>query len=234
MNIDIWSDIRCPFCYIGKKNLEKALKSFPQKDEVKVTWHSFQLDPTLTTQPEISAVEHFSRTKQVSPSDAAAMFENLNKTGEAAGITFNLKDQKVANSYRAHLLLQLAGSKGRANDAEEALFRAQLCDGKNIDDEQTLLEIGTELGFAQDEIKNALQSDELAAAISRDQLLAQQMNVRGVPFFVINDKYGVSGAQPVEVFSEVLEKSWQEFSAGDKGLHILHEGESCDTDGNCD
>lgn len=234
MKVDIWSDIRCPFCYVGKKNFEKALDQFPEKENIEVTWHSFQLDPDMKTQSEKSSLEYFSERKGVSEEQAKGMYEHVYKAGKDAGIEFNFDHQKVANSYRGHLLLQLAASKNLANEAEEALFKAQLIEGKNIDDEATLIEIGKSISLNEEDIKNALVSDEFAAQVSKDMMLAQQMRISGVPFFVINDKYGVSGAQPSPVFSEVLEKSWEEFSAGDQGLKIIHSGESCDVDGNCD
>ncbi|MBF8456773.1 DsbA family oxidoreductase [Kaistella sp. G5-32] len=234
MKVDIWSDIRCPFCYVGKKNFEKALAQFPEKENIEVTWHSFQLDPDMKTQPEKSSLEYFSERKGVSEEQAKGMYEHVYKAGKDAGIKFNFDHQKVANSYRGHLLLQLAASKNLANEAEEALFKAQLIEGKNIDDEATLIEIGKSISLTEEYIKKALVSDEFAEQVSKDMMLAQQMRISGVPFFVINDKYGVSGAQPSPVFSEVLEKSWEEFSAGDQGLKIIHSGESCDVDGNCD
>ncbi len=234
MKVDIWSDIRCPFCYVGKKNFEAALEQFPDKDKIEVTWHSFQLDPNLKTQPEISSLEYFSKAKGVSVAQAKEMYENVYKAGTAAGIQFNFDHQKVANSYRAHLLLQLAATKNLSNEAEEALFKAQLIDGKNIDDETTLIEIGKSVSLEEDVIKMALVSDDFGMEVTRDMMMAQQMGISGVPFFVINDKYGVSGAQPPAAFTEVLENSWKEFSTGDKGLQIIHGGESCDVDGNCD
>ncbi len=234
MKVDIWSDIRCPFCYVGKKNFEKALDQFPHKDKVEVTWHSFQLDPDLKTQPEKNSLEYFAEAKRVSPEQAKEMHDHVSKAGKDAGINFNFEHQKIANSYRAHLLLQLAATKNLANEAEEALFKAQLVDGKNIDDEATLIEIGKSISLTETDIKQALQSDDFGMEVTRDMMLARQMGISGVPFFVINDKYGVSGAQPTTAFSEVLENSWKEFSAGDKGLQIIHGGESCDVDGNCD
>ena len=231
MKVDIWSDIRCPFCYVGKKNFEKALDQFPHKDKVEVTWHSFQLDPDLKTQPEKNSLEYFAEAKRVSPEQAKEMHDHVSKAGKDAGINFNFEHQKIANSYRAHLLLQLAATKNLANEAEEALFKAQLVDGKNIDDEATLIEIGKSISLTETDIKQALQSDDFGMEVTRDMMLARQMGISGVPFFVINDKYGVSGAQPTTAFSEVLENSWKEFSAGDKGLQIIHGGESCDVEG---
>ena len=235
MKVDIWSDIRCPFCYVGKKNFEKALEQFPDKDKIEVTWHSFQLEPELKTQPEKSALEHFSEKKGITIAQARGMYENVYKAGEQAGIEFNFDHQKVANSYRAHLLLQLAATKNVANETEEALFKAQLIDGKNIDDEATLIEIGKSVSLTEAEIKAALESDDFGMEVTRDMMMASQMGISGVPFFVMNDKYGVSGAQPPHHLLEVLETSWKEFSEGDQGLQIIHGGgDSCDVDGNCD
>ncbi len=234
MKVDIWSDIRCPFCYVGKKKFEAALEQFPNKENIKVTWHSFQLDPDLKTQTDISSLDYFKKAKGISEAEAKGMYQHVDNAGKEVGINFNFDDQKVANSYRAHLILQLAATKNLANEAEEAFFKAQLIEGKNIDDEATLIEIGKSISLTEEEIKAALQSDDLKFAVSQDMTQAKQMGISGVPFFVINDKYGVSGAQPTTVFTEVLEKSWKEFSDGDKGLKILHGGESCDTDGNCD
>ena len=234
MKVDIWSDIRCPFCYVGKKNFEKALEQFPNKENIELTWHSFQLEPDLQTQPEKNPLEHFSERKGISVSQAKEMYSHVYQVGKEAGIDFNFDHQKVANSYKGHLLLHLASSKNLANEAEEALFRAQLIDGKNIDDDATLIEIGKSVSLKEEDIKNALESDEFKSAVSQDFLLARQMGINAVPFFVINDKYGVSGAQPSANFLEVLEKSWEEFSEGDHGLKIIHGGESCDVEGNCD
>ncbi len=234
MKVDIWSDIRCPFCYVGKKNFEKSLENFPEKSNIEVTWHSFQLDPAMKTEVDKNALEYFSERKGVSVSQAKEMYSHVEKAGQMAGIDFNLEGQIVANSYKSHLLLQFAATKNLANEMEEELFKAQLIDGKNIDDEATLIEIGKSLSLNEEEIRNALTSDDYKFAVAQDISLAQKMGINAVPFFVINDKYGVSGAQPAEVFQEVLEKSWEEFSKGDQGLKIIHSGESCDVDGNCD
>lgn len=165
---------------------------------------------------------------------AKAMHEHARNAGKEAGIDFNFDESKVANSLKGHLLIQLAKKKNLANEMEEALFEAQFITGKNIDDETALIEIGKSVGLAEEEIKDALKSDEMAHAVAQDGLMARQLGINAVPFFVFNDKYGVSGAQQPEHFLEVLNASWKEFSAGDKGLQIISQGESCDTDGNCD
>ena len=234
MKVNIWSDIRCPFCYVGKKKFEKALAQFPHAEEIEVTWHSFQLDPNLVTQPDTNPYDYFSKAKGIPVIQAKAMHEHAKKAGKEVGIDFNFDESKVANSFRGHLLIQLAKEKNLADAMEEALFEAQFISGKNIDDEAVLLETGKSVGLTEVEIKNALASDEMAHAVTQDGLMARQLGINAVPFFVFNDKYGVPGAQQPEHFLEVLNKSFEEFSAGDKGLQIISQGESCDTDGNCD
>ena len=233
MKVNIWSDIRCPFCYVGKKKFEKALAQFPHAEEIEVTWHSFQLDPNLVTQPDTNPYDYFSKAKGIPVIQAKAMHEHAKKAGKEVGIDFNFDESKVANSFRGHLLIQLAKEKNLADAMEEALFEAQFISGKNIDDEAVLLETGKSVGLTEVEIKNALASDEMAHAVTQDGLMARQLGINAVPFIVFNDKYGVSGAQQPEHFLEVLNKSFEEFSAGDKGLQIISQGESCDTDGNC-
>ena len=233
MKVNIWSDIRCPFCYVGKKKFEKALAQFPHAEEIEVTWHSFQLDPNLVTQPDTNPYGYFSKAKGIPVIQAKAMHEHAKNAGKEVGIDFNFDHSKVANSFRGHLLIQLAKKKNLADAMEEALFEAQFITGKNIDDEAVLLETGKSVGLTEEEVKNALASDEMAHAVTQDGLMARQLGINAVPFFVFNDKYGVSGAQQPEHFLEVLNKSFEEFSAGDKGLQIISQGESCDTDGNC-
>ena len=234
MKINIWSDVRCPFCFVGKKKFEKALEKFPHTEKLEITWHSFQLDPQLITQPDVNPYEYFAKAKGITIERAKAMHEGAAMAGKEAGIDFNFDDSKVANSYKAHLLIQLSKTKNLANEMEEALFEAQFLDGKNIDDEETLIQLAKSIGITEDEAKNALQSDELGYLVKQDMQLAAQLGINAVPFFVINDKYGISGAQQPELFLEALEKTWEEFSSGDKGLQLINSGEYCDIDGNCD
>ncbi len=233
MKINIWSDVRCPFCFVGKKKFEKALEKFPHSEKLEITWHSFQLDPQLITQPDVNPYEYFAKAKGITIERAKAMHEGAAMAGKEAGIDFNFDDSKVANSYKAHLLIQLSKTKNLANEMEEALFEAQFLDGKNIDDEETLIQLAKSIGITEDEAKNALQSDELGYLVKQDMQLAAQLGINAVPFFVINDKYGISGAQQPELFLEALEKTWEEFSSGDKGLQLINSGDSCDIDGNC-
>ncbi len=234
MKVDIWSDIRCPFCYIGKKNFENGLKNFHHADKIQVIWHSFQLDPNVETDPEKDVLEYFTQAKGISKDQAVEMFNHVANAAQQAGLQFNMHSQILANSFRGHLLIQLAQKNGLGNQAEEALFKAYFTDGKNIDDIQTLTAIGESISLNTKDIHEALNSDDFGLMVKQDMQMARQMGINSVPFFIFNDKYAVSGAQPASVFTEVLEKSWEEFSAGDSGLKIINQGESCDIDGNCD
>ncbi|SDL58855.1 Predicted dithiol-disulfide isomerase, DsbA family [Salinimicrobium catena] len=210
MTVDIWSDIRCPFCYIGKRNFETALEKFPEKEKIEVNWHSFQLDPNLETRPDLSTLDYFVQVKNVTKEQAQEMFSNVKQMAADTGVQIDPNSSVLANSYRAHLLLQLAIQKGKANQLKEKLFQAHFSEAKNIDDEQTLVDIAVAAGLDQQEAENALTSEELGYAVKQDEMQAQQIGVRGVPLFVFNDKYAVSGAQPAETFLEVLQKAWQE------------------------
>jgi protein disulfide-isomerase len=234
MKINIWSDIRCPFCFVGKKKFEKALEKFSHAEQLEITWHSFQLDPNLITQTDLNLFEYFAKAKGITVEKAIEMHNGVKMAGKEVGIEFNFDDYKIANSFKGHLLIQLSKTKNLANEMEEALFEAQFLNGENIDDEETLINIAKLVGFTEEEAQNALQSDELGYLVKQDMQMAAQLGINSVPFFVINDKYAISGAQQPELFLEALEKTWDEFASGDKGLKIMNSGDSCDIDGNCD
>lgn len=233
MKIDIWSDTRCPFCFIGKKNFEKALRKFVQNDQVEVNWHSFQLDPNMKTDLSKNHYEYLFEIKGFPMPQIMQMHENLIQTGKNAGIDFNFDEVKVSNSFKSQMLVQFAKEKGKANEMEELLFEAYFISGKDIDDVAVLCEIGEKLGFTEEEIQKAVESPHLVNLVNQDISAANSMGIRGVPFFVFNEKYGVSGAQPTDLFSEVLEKSWAEFSENNSKINIINEGDSCEIDGNC-
>lgn len=233
MKVNIWSDVRCPFCYIGKRKFELALEKFPHKDQVEVTWRSFQLDPALETQKDVNIYDYFSKVKGVSKDQAREMFNNVTQIAREVGLNFNIEQSIVANSFNAHRLIQLAKSKGLGDEMEEALFIIHFTAGKNIDDKKILEETGISVGLDKGEVKAMLDSNAFSRDVKQDEDAAQTIGVRGVPFFVFNDKYAVSGAQSPETFLQVLEKSWEEFEAESKP-QIINEGESCSTDGSCE
>lgn len=232
MEIKIWSDVRCPFCYIGKRKFEAALENFPQKDKVKVVWKSFQLDPTLKTNTNISTLDYFVKTKGVSVEQARQMFSGATNMAREVGLNFNLEESIPANSFMAHRLIQQAKSKGLGNEIEEALFKAHFEEAKNIDEAVILVQVATSIGMNAEEVQSMLEADAFAYDVKQDEMEARNIGVRGVPFFVFDNKYAISGAQPEEVFLQHLEKSWEEFQSKNPTLEIT-TGDSCDTDGNC-
>ena len=232
MEIKIWSDIRCPFCYIGKRKFEKALNQFAHKDQVKLIWKSFELDPKLTTNTNVNSTEHLANAKGISKAQAEGMQKYVANIAKEIGLHFNSEKMIVANSFNAHRLIQFAKSVGRADDAEEALFKAFFVDGKNIDDIPTLIETGVAAGLDKEKLQNIYQSEDFKNEVRSDEREAGNLGINGVPFFVFNNKYAVSGAQSPETFLEVLEQSWKEF-AEEKPAFIVTEGLSCEPGGNC-
>lgn len=213
MKVDIWSDIRCPFCYIGKRNFEQALQQFDTKEDVEVIWHSFQLDPNLKTQPEVDLIDYFTESKGISREQAHQMFAQAKEMAAESGLEFKMDSLIVANSYKSHQLLQFAKSKGLGDEIKEALFEAHFTEGKNIDDIQSLLELAAGVGLDKKETEEVLDSEKFAYQVKQDEMEAKNIGVQGVPFFVFNNKYAVSGAQAPETFLEVLQKSREENKA---------------------
>jgi len=210
MKIDIWSDIRCPFCYIGKRKLEQALAQFEYKDKVEVEWHSFELDPQAQTQPDKNAYEYLAEVKGQSLEWSMEMHQYVKDNAAANGLVFNFEQLKIANSFNAHRLIQLAKSMGLGDGAEERLFAAHFTAGRNIADQDTLIQIGTELGIDKAVVTQMLTSDSFTDEVRYDEKTAQSIGINGVPFFIINQKHSISGAQPAETFLKALNQGWQE------------------------
>lgn len=233
MEINIWSDVRCPFCYIGKHKFEKALEAFPHKDKITVNWRSFELDPNLKTNPGLNSAEYLAAAKGISLEQVKEMNGHVLESAKEVGLTFNFEDSVPANSFNAHRLIQFAKSKGLGNEIEEALFEAHFKNGVNIDDTAELIRVGKNIGLDEKEVTEVLESDAFTNEVRADQKQAQAYGIQGVPFFVLNNKYGVSGAQPVEAFAQALEKSWSEYEEDNK-IVIMNNGASCSVDGECD
>lgn len=212
MKVEIWSDVMCPFCYIGKRKFEKALEQFPYADKIEIEWKSFQLNPDLETNPDITAHESLAAHKGISVEQAKAMSDQVVQMARTEGLTYNMDQAVVANSFNAHRFSHLAKEHGVQHEAEEALFRAYFTEGKNIDNNETLADIGVALGIDRDEVLKVLNSDDFDVEVRMDLHEARQIGVTGVPFFVFDRKYAVSGAQPSEVFLETLEKALAEWA----------------------
>ncbi|WEV77076.1 DsbA family oxidoreductase [Janibacter cremeus] len=210
MQIDIWSDIACPWCYIGKRRLETALADYPHRDEVGVTWHSYQLDPTLPEHYEGTEVEYLSSRKGMAAEQVEQMFAHVAEQAAGEGLAYDFDSLVVANSARAHELLHLARERGLGDEAKEALLSGHFEHAADIGDVDTLVRIGTSVGLDEGEIRSALADGRYKAAVASDIDMARRIGVTGVPFVVVDMKYAVSGAQPPEVFREVLDKAWGE------------------------
>ncbi len=212
MKIEIWSDIVCPFCYIGKRHLEAALNEFPHSDEIEIIWKSFQLDPDMPKQTsKINVYKYLAERKGISEEQSKVLHENVVNMAKAVGLTYNFDKAIVANSFNAHRLIQLAKSKGLGNDTEEALFKAYFTEGKDIADKKTLHELGLSIGLEEDELNRVLNSEEFTDAVNQDIYESRTINLRGVPHFVFNDRYSLSGAQPVAAMKGALEKAYLEW-----------------------
>ncbi|MGD1318095.1 DsbA family oxidoreductase [Chryseobacterium sp. 2R14A] len=229
MKIEIWSDVMCPFCYIGKKNFEQALESLSFKDEVKVEWKSFQLDPTLEHSETKTTAEYFREKKGFPEEQAKQMTNQVVQMGKASGIDFNFEKALITNTFTAHKLLHLAKKHDKASEMEEELFKAHFLDGKNVGDVETLVSLAVSLGIDADEAKNSLESDQFDYEVNQDILEARNNGISGVPFFILNSKYGVSGAQPAEVLKNALTQTYEETVVPFKDN--TQNNLSCDADG---
>lgn len=229
MKVEIWSDVMCPFCYIGKRRFEAALQTFEHKDDIEVEWKSFQLNPDMVTNPAVNISQYLADVKGWTLDYAQQMNNHVTQMAAEAGLTYNFDKAVVANSFNARRFTHLAKQHGLGDAAEEQLFKAYFTDGKNTDDAETLAQLGEAIGLKREDVLAMLRSDAYTDAIKYDIAQAQQLGIRGVPFFVVNNKYGVSGAQATEVFTQTLEKAFAETKTE---LDVI-EGPSCGPDGNC-
>lgn len=233
MKVEIWSDIVCPFCYIGKRKFEQALEQFEYED-IDIQWHSFELQPGLKTDGTKNQYEHLAESKGWTLDYSKKVHESVTEQAKAVGLDYHFDIVIPANSFNAHRLSHLAAAHGLQNEMEERLFAAYFTEGKNIDDDDTLVALGKEIGLPEVEIREMLKNDLYADEVKQDITRARQVGVQGVPFFVINHKYAVSGAQPTEVFLNALQQAYSEYKQ-DKNSPIVNttEGTSCSVDDSC-
>ena len=232
MNVEIWSDVMCPFCYIGKRKFEKALEQFPHKDDIKIIWKSFQLDPTTITDPRLNTIDNLAQKKGWSKEQADQTIAHVTGIAKQVGLDFHFEKAVVANSFDAHRLSHLAKKHGKQNELEEKLFSAYFIEGKNTADFNTLLQIASDLGLDKTEVSALLKSDIYTNEVYQDIKQAQQIGVSGVPFFVLDNKYAVSGAQESETFLGALTKAYEEHSLKNNLETVTStNNDSCGPDG---
>ena len=231
MKVEIWSDVVCPFCYIGKRKFENALKNFAHRDEVEVVWHSFELTPDFQPIPGESIHESLAKKKGVSTEEGRKMNDYMTKAAQEVGLAYDFDRTIPANTFLAHQLIHLGAHHNRQDATKERLMAAYYLEGQNVGDLDTLVKLATEVGLDATEARTALTAGTYAEAVRLDEYHAQQINVRGVPFFVFEDKYAVSGAQPSELFAEVLEKVWDETKPAIPVPTLVADGPACGPDG---
>lgn len=204
LKVQIWSDVLCPFCYIGKRQFENAASELAGEVKIELEWKSFQLDPSAKTDASKKAIDHLKAKYGWSHEQALQAMSRVSGMASDLGLQFEMEQTRVVNSFNAHRLTYLAKSKGRQNELKEKLFSAHFCEGKNIDNPDTLLELGLAVGLSESDIRHVLNSDAHASDVQADRAVAEKIGVRGVPHFVINEKWAISGAQGAEAFSQAL------------------------------
>lgn len=227
MNIEIWSDVVCPWCYIGKRRFEAALELFAHRDEVQVLWRSFELDPGAPRSTSGSLNDMLAQKMGVSTERAAAMNTHVSELAAHEGLAYRLDIARPGNTFDAHQLIHLAAAHGLQAEAKERLLRAYFTEGAAIGDRTALVALGTELGLAESDVRAALAGDAYAAEVRADEARARTFGIDGVPFFVIDERYGISGAQPTALFLQALEQAWAD-------AHPLTMVSPPTADANCD
>lgn len=234
MKVEIWSDVMCPFCYIGKRRFETAMSKFGDAAGIEVEWRSFQLDPTIEAGHGKDLYQYLSERKGIPYEQAVQMNAQVAAMAADAGIVFEPANAVVANSFDAHRLSHLAKQHGLQDAAEERLFKSYFTESKDFADHTVLTELGKEIGLDENSVKATLNSDAFAKEVHEDINEAQALGIRGVPFFVFDRKYAVSGAQASEAFLEVLNKSFGEWRKEHPAPAFeIIEGQSCTPDGEC-
>ena len=207
MKIEIWSDIMCPFCYIGKRQLESALAAFPS-NEFEIEWKSFQLDPTITPQSGKDVYTFLAERKGISVEQSIEMHKGVVERAKSVGLDYHFDKAIISNSLTAHRIIQLAKTKKMGDAMEEVFFKAYFTEGRDLNDAATLIELGAKAGLNTNEVQEVVENENLFLKdVKSDISEAQEIGVQGVPFFVFDRKYAVSGAQPVEAFVNTIKEA---------------------------
>ncbi len=213
MRVDVWSDVVCPWCYVGATHLQAALRGFEHADDVEIVWRSFELDPAAPREREGTYVQRLARKYAVGEDEARGMVDRIVRAGEAAGIEFRFDVARAGNTFDAHRLLHLARESGGAplqGALKDRLFRAYFTDGLAIGDPAVLADAAVEVGLERAEVDDVLASQRFGDDVRADEATASAMGVGGVPFFLVDDAYGLAGAHKPENLLNVLRRAWAE------------------------
>jgi predicted DsbA family dithiol-disulfide isomerase len=231
LRIEIWSDIACPWCYIGKRHLEQALDKFAHKGDVAIVWRAFELDPAAprVRDPSQSYAERLAKKYGTQLPEAQAMIDRMVDTAARDGLEFRFDRIRPGNTFDAHRLLHLAHEHGRQDALKERMLRAYLTEGQAIGDHDVLVTLAREVGLDEQAARDVLDGDRFASEVRRDEAMASELGIHGVPFFVLAQRLGVSGAQPAEVLLGALEQAWSELHK--PAIETFAEGAVCGPDG---
>ena len=229
MKIEIWSDFACPFCYIGKTRFEQALNQFEHKDKVEVLYKAYQLNPYAPKVMTKPAHVAFAEGHGMTPNEAKQRFQMFAQNAKSAGLIYNYDIIQMTNTFDAHRLAKFANEKGLEDQLTARLMKAYFTDGLNLSDVDTLVKLAVEVGLDEKESRDVLISDKFGDTVKNQIDEGKTIGVQGVPFFVINRKYGVSGAQQTEYFLQALRQIWTE----ENPLQTMGEGEACHDEGEC-
>ena len=214
LEVEIWADVVCPWCYIGKRRFEQALASFPHRDDVRVTLRSFELDPTPREASEGDVARLLAAKYGMTESEARQAVEGVRRTAQEVGIDMSDGQRHHGNTRDAHRLLHLAADQGLQEQLAEALYKAHFTEGRSLVDPDSLAAIATSVGLDPAEVKRVLAGTEYDEAVTADEELAAEFGISGVPFFVFDRRLGVSGAQPAALLAEALAQAWNENATG--------------------
>jgi len=208
--VEIWSDVVCPWCYIGKRRFEAALARFEHRDQVQVRWRSLELNPTASTTADRDLIQHLSAKYRVGPTQAQAMVNRITAAAADEGLAYHLEVAKPTGSFDAHRLLHLAEAKGLQSDLKERLLAAYCVQGRHIGDQETLVELAVEAGLDEGAVRRVLKGDDYASAVREDEAEGQALGLTGVPFFSFDRRLAAAGAHPSDALLELLRTAWSE------------------------
>jgi predicted DsbA family dithiol-disulfide isomerase len=227
VHVEIWSDIACPWCYIGKRRFEAAVAGFPHRDEVTVTWRSFQLDPEAPAERPGELAAHLASKYGSSVEQARARQAQITELAAAEGLDFRFDRARSGNTFDAHRLVHLAAAHDKQDAMKERLMRAYLTEGELMSDHAALARLAGEIRLPADEVDGLLAGDRFAAEVVDDVRTGVGLGITGVPFFVVDRAFGASGAQPPELLRELLTHAWE----ARPRVEVVSGGESCGVDG---
>jgi predicted DsbA family dithiol-disulfide isomerase len=227
LRVEIWSDIACPWCYIGKRRFEAALASFEHRGDVRVTWRSFELDPQAPPERDGDRAAHLAEKYGTTRREAVRMQDTMRDVAAGEGLDFCFDRARAGNTFDAHRLVHHAATHDLQDAMKERLLRAYLSEGELMSDRAVLARLASEVGLAADEARDVLAGDRYAAEVREDERTAASLGISAVPFFVVDRELGAAGAHPAEVLRGLLEQGWTRRSP----LSVVAQGESCGADG---